>query len=245
MCSVPEHNDIELRVARSDGSNDHLLAPCELARLHVPCGLVSGRKAILASGLQITKEIRWVLDAINVADGAVKELISGSAGVGGLHGRPTVSCLISIELEPENRSQLWMVPSCRRTNPLFQRSLGLRPVAGNDSGRKGDRRVGAQRECAYLDRAGRKTAEAEQVATGETPDGGIAPGPAGKLLVRSRGSDLALMNADGSQRALLRPNLSTTCPCRLAPIATWYSIRLRKINYVSCELTRTAPTPYK
>jgi hypothetical protein len=54
---------------------------------------------------------------------------------------------------------------------------------------------------------GGKAAQAKQITTGETPDDGIAPGPAGKLLVRSRGSDLALMNADGSQRALLRPNL--------------------------------------
>jgi Tol biopolymer transport system component len=52
-----------------------------------------------------------------------------------------------------------------------------------------------------------KTGQAKEITTGETPDDGIAPGPNGKLLVRSRGSDLFLMNADGSQRDQPRPGL--------------------------------------
>lgn len=52
-----------------------------------------------------------------------------------------------------------------------------------------------------------KTAQAKEITTRETPDDGIAPGPNGKLLVRSRGSDLFLMNADGSQRDQPRPGL--------------------------------------
>ena len=35
----------------------------------------------------------------------------------------------------------------------------------------------------------------------------MAPGPSGKLLVHSRGSDLVMMNADGGQRTLLRPDI--------------------------------------
>jgi len=54
---------------------------------------------------------------------------------------------------------------------------------------------------------GGQAAQAREVTSAETPDIGVAPGPGGKLLVRSRGSDLYLMNADGSQRTLVRQNL--------------------------------------
>ena len=210
MRGVPEHNNTELRVASSDGSNDHLLATLpNWPNFMFGAAWSPDGKTILASGLQMTKEIKWVLDAINVADGAVKELISGSAGL----GRPAWSpggnsFLISIELEPENRSQLWMVsyPAGERTrfsNDLSDYAPSLEMT------QDGKVIVALEHsESAHIWIApGGKTAEAKQVTTGETPDDGIAPGPAGKLLVRSRGSDLALMNADGSQRALLRPNL--------------------------------------
>jgi len=49
--------------------------------------------------------------------------------------------------------------------------------------------------------------QAVQITTGQAPDTGVAPGLNGKLLVRSRGNELYLMNADGSERTLLRPNL--------------------------------------
>jgi Tol biopolymer transport system component len=52
-----------------------------------------------------------------------------------------------------------------------------------------------------------KSEQAKQITSGETPDDAVAAGPAGRLLVRSRGSDVALMNEDGSQRTIVRPDL--------------------------------------
>ena len=210
MRGVPEHNNVELRIANADGSNDHLLATLpDWPGFMFGAAWSPDGKTILASGLHMAKEIRWVLDAINVADGSVKELISGSAGLGRPAWSPDGnSFLISIELQPENRSQLWMVsyPAGGRTrfsNDLSDYAPSLEMT------QDGKVIVALEHsESAHIWIApGGKTAGAKQVTTGETPDDGIAPGPAGKLLVRSRGSDLALMNADGSQRALLRPNL--------------------------------------
>jgi serine/threonine protein kinase len=210
MRGVPERTTVEVRVANVDGSNDHLLA----ALPDWP-GFMNGvawspdGKTILASGLQMAKEIKWVLNAINVADGAVKELISGSAGLGRPAWSPDGnSFLISIELQPENRSQLWMVsyPAGERTrfsNDLSDYGPSLEMT---QDGKMLVALEHSESAHIWIAPAG-KTAQAKQITTGGTPDDGIAPGPAGKLLVRSRGSDLALMNNDGSQRALLRPNL--------------------------------------
>ena len=210
MRGVPERNTVEVRVANADGGNDHLLAALsDWPGFMFGAAWSPDGKTILASGLQMAKEIKWVLTAINVADGTMKELISGAAGLGRPAWSPDGnSFLISIELQPENRSQLWMVsyPGGERTrfsNDLSDYGTSLEMT------QDGKMLVGLEHsESAHIWIApAGKTANAKQITTGETPDDGIAPGPAGKLLVRSRGSDLALMNADGSERALLRPNL--------------------------------------
>jgi eukaryotic-like serine/threonine-protein kinase len=210
MRGVPEHNNVEVRVANVDGSNDHLLAvlPNWPGFMYGASWSPDG-KTILAPGLHRAKENMWVLTAINAADGAVKDLISGSAKLGRPAWSPDGnSFLIPIELQPDNRTQLWMVsyPGGARTrfsNDLadYGQSLEMTQDGKMLVSLEGNR-------SAHIWIApGGKAAQARQITTGETPDDGIAPGPAGKLLVRSRGSDLALMNADGSQRALLRPNL--------------------------------------
>jgi hypothetical protein len=55
------------------------------------------------------------------------------------------------------------------------------------------------------------------------------------LLVRSRGSDLALMNADGSQRALLRPDLRnyismSSCGARYLVFDSFENNKLRLLR---------------
>jgi eukaryotic-like serine/threonine-protein kinase len=210
MRGVPEHNNVELRVANTDGSNDHLLA----ALPDWPGFMYGGAwspdgKTILAPGLQMAKEIKWVLSVVNVADGGVKELISGAGQVGRPAWLPDGnSFLISLGLIPENRAQLFLVsyPSgekSRFTNDLSDYGQSLEMTL---DGKMLMALAGSESAHIWIAPGG-QTAQAKQITTGETPDDGIAPGPAGKLLVRSRGSDLALMNSDGSQRALLRPNL--------------------------------------
>jgi len=210
MRGVPERNNVEVRFANVDGSNDHLLASLpDWPGFMFGAAWSPDGKTILASGLQIGKETKWVLTAINVPDGAMKGLISGSAELGRPAWSPDGnSFLIPIQLELENRSQFWMVsyPAGERTrfsNDLADYGQSLEVT------QDGKMLVALQHsESAHIWIApAGKSAQAKQITTGETPDDGIAPGPAGKLLVRSRGSDLALMNDDGSQRALLRPNL--------------------------------------
>jgi dipeptidyl aminopeptidase/acylaminoacyl peptidase len=54
---------------------------------------------------------------------------------------------------------------------------------------------------------GGQAERAKQITFGETPDSGIAVGPVGKMLVRSRVTDIALMNADGSERTAPLPDM--------------------------------------
>jgi serine/threonine protein kinase/WD40 repeat protein len=210
MRGVPERNDVELRVANTDGSNDHLLAalPNWPSFMYGAAWSPDG-KTILAPGLQMGKETKWTVTGINVSDGGLNVMISREDQVGRPAWLPEGnSFLISMSLAPENRSQLFLVsyPSgekSRFTNDLSNYGQTLEMT------QDGKMLVALDsNESAHIWLApGGKTARAKQITTGETPDDGVAPGPTGKFLVRSRGTDLSLMDADGSQRALLRPNL--------------------------------------
>src|SRR5271156_2518643 len=72
MRGVPERNNVEVRFANVDGSNDHLLASLpDWPGFMFGAAWSPDGKTILASGLQIGKETKWVLTAINVPDGAM------------------------------------------------------------------------------------------------------------------------------------------------------------------------------
>jgi eukaryotic-like serine/threonine-protein kinase len=210
MRGVPEHKNVELRVANADGSSDHLLAA-----LPVWPGFIFGGawspdgKTILAPGLQMGKELRWVLTIVNVADGSLKDLVFGTEQTGRPAWLPDGSSfLIPVGLIPENRAQLFLIsfPSGERTRVSNDLSDYGHALEMTQDGKMLVALEGSESAHIWIAPAG-KAAQARQITSGETPDDGIAPGPAGKLLVRSRGSDLQLMNADGSQRTLLRPNL--------------------------------------
>lgn len=210
MRGVPEHNSVELREANADGGGDHLLATLPdwpgfmFGAVWSPDG-----KTILAPGLEYGKETKWVMTTVNAADGSAKDIFSGPEQVGRPAWLPDGnSFLVSLNLVPENRGQLFVVSypggeKTRFSNDLLDYSQTLEITQDGKMLVALDR---TRNSHIWIVPEG-KTAQAKEITTGETPDDGIAPGPNGKLLVRSRGSDLDLMNPDGSQRDQPRPGL--------------------------------------
>ena len=210
MRGVPEHSSVELRVANTDGSNDHLLVALpDWPGFMFGAAWSPDGKTILAPGLHTGKKTEWAVTIVNVADGAMKDLTYGAEQPGRPAWLPDgKSFLIPLGLVPENRAQLFLVSfpsgeSTRVSNDLSDYGHALEIT------QDGKMLVALEaNQSAHIWIApGGKAAQARQITSGETPDDGVAPGPAGKLLVRSRGSDLQLMNPDGTQRSLLRPNL--------------------------------------
>ena len=209
MRGVVEPLTVEIRVANVDGSGDRLLA-ARPAYMQMNGAVWSpDGKTIAAPVLQLGKEIKWALTAINVADGSVREIFSGPEWLGTPAWLPDGnSLLIPMALMPENRAQLWVIsyPSGEKrrfTNDLsnYGEKLGM-----TQDGQKLVAMENRQSSHIWTLPQG-QVAQAKQITAGETPDGAVEPGLGGKLLVRSRGSDLFLMNADGSQRTLLRPDI--------------------------------------
>jgi len=213
MRGVPSKNTIELRVASADGTGDHLLAniPGWPAFMYGAAWSPDG-KTILAPWLVFGKDVeaRWFLGAINVADGSLKDLLSGPDP----YGRPAWlpdgnSYLVSIRPSRALNSQLWAVSypdgqKHRFSNDLLDYGTSLELT------RDGQNLVAVEStETSHIwVLPDGRTNEAKQITSGETPDDGVAPGPAGKLLVRSHGSEMALMNPDGSGRSVVIPSLT-------------------------------------
>ena len=210
MRGVPEHVNMEIRVANADGSGDHVLATLmDFPSFMFGTSWSPDGKTILASGLQTGKETHWVLDAINVSDGSVKNVISGAAFL----GRPAwlpggESILVPMQLLPEERLQVSVVSYPSGEKRRFSNDLS-NYGANLELTRDAQMLVALNNEedsHIWILPQG-QTAQAKQVTSGETADGAVAAGPAGKLLVRSRGSEVVLMNADGTERTVVRPNL--------------------------------------
>ena len=210
MRGVPERSVIEIRIAHLDGSGERLLAALPaIVRFFYGVAWSPNGKTILAPSLQTGKETKWVIDAINVSDGAVKEVYSGPQYVGRPAWLPDGdSFLAPIGVPRERRSQLWRFsyPSGEKqrfTNDLS--SYGVDIELTHD-GQMLVARESRLNSHIWIVPQG-QTAQARQITFGESPDSGVAPGPGGKILVRSRDSDVFLLNGDGSQRTLLRPEI--------------------------------------
>ncbi len=208
MRGVPDHDQIEIHISDSTGSNDRTLAtldakPLPFAMLGVswsPDG-----KTILAPTLNTKQGVRWQIVAINVSGGAVKEIVSQSDGVGLPAWLPDGnSFLLPMAMRNEDRFQLFVVSypggeTSRMTNDLSD----YRP------------QISITRDGQYLVALGRRrdahiwaapqgqTAQARQLTSGDSSDESPRSGPSGKIIFRSHGNDIYSMNADGSQRAPL------------------------------------------
>jgi serine/threonine protein kinase len=238
MRGVPERNTIEVRLANADGSNERLL----VALAEWPINMFGvawspDGKTILAPALRRGKEITWGLHAVNAADGAVRTLFSGNALIGKPAWLPDGnSFLVPIALVPENRTQLWQVsyPSGERhrfTNDLSDYSFSV------DLTQNGQMLVALEhRDTSHIFIApSGKTSQAKQITFGETADLGVAPGPDGKLLVRSHESDLEVMSSDGSQRSRVRQDLrnygrASTCGDRYLLFDSYEENKIRLIR---------------
>jgi Tol biopolymer transport system component/predicted Ser/Thr protein kinase len=218
---IPEHDAIEVRIAQADGTGERLLTTLDSSNAGFNPGATwsPDGKTIVIPRLQSGKTVGWLLNAVNVADGKVRILDSLE---GRVVGRPVWmpdgnALVASIGEGTQGRSQLWSTdyPSGemhRFSNDLADYAPDLdgtrdgKVLAGIQSTRVADVWIAPSGEAA----------QARQLTSGGTTYDLVAPGPAGKLLLRSGNGDLWLMNADGGQPTLTVPqahNLSAASSC--------------------------------
>jgi eukaryotic-like serine/threonine-protein kinase len=205
---VPDRVVTEMHIANVDGNGDRVLVTLPSPAFNLTGAAWSpDGKSIAVPWFQLGKENRWVLSAIQVADGSSRELYSGSDPVGRPAWLPDGRALVvPFGLFRELRQQLMTVdyPGGERrrfTNDLTNYGFNI------DLTRDGQMLVTIEnRQIAHIWVLPQgQTAQARQITSGEAADTAVAPGPEGKLIVRTHVSDLVLVNADGSRRTPLLP----------------------------------------
>ena len=208
---IAARNTVGIQIANVDGNDERLLAEIPSTLFYGVAWSPNG-KTIVGPSSPRTKGKRFVLNAINVADGQIRELYSSWGTIGRPAWMSDGKSLV-LPMEPPNQelptpgaTQLWSMSfpegkTRRLTNDLA------------DYGKIVDVTRDGQMLAAIESRVVSHiwvlpqgdTARAKQITSGETPDTGVSPGPGGKLLVRSGNGKMQLINSDGSQRMPIRP----------------------------------------
>ena len=208
----------EVRIANADGSADRLLASLPAGPFEYGAAWSPDGKTVAASAVELDKQIRWVLSVIRVADGQRSELYSSSLEIGRPVWMPDgESLIVSMGVQSANLTQLWIVsyPGGERrrfTNDLAD--YGVLIDVSHDG--KALAAIQQARISHIWIAPEGQTTQAKQITSGQVQDLGVTSGPNEKLLVRTRGTDLVLMNSDGSQNTPLLPdayNVGSTSSC--------------------------------
>jgi DNA-binding winged helix-turn-helix (wHTH) protein/WD40 repeat protein len=202
---IQPRNDIELKIANADGSDDHLLA-----RIHDGSGFLfqpgpnwspDGR-TIAVPVLSTNQHQQWVLEMVSVAEGSIRELYSSAQAIGRPVWLPGGNALMFPQLDVANRSQLWTISfpagkAKRFTNGLSDYGTDL------DMTSDGSTLVAVVRAAisnVWIAPATDPSA-IQQVTSDAQPMIEIAEASDGKLLTVGGDGGLWVMHTDGSQRA--------------------------------------------
>ena len=211
---VPDRSVIEVWIAQADGTGERLVAT-----LPAYAGFIFGAtwspdgNTLAASTLGAGSDASWLLNAINVADGRVRTLFSGGGrGIGRAVWMSDGNSLVAAVGETTlGRGQLQSIDYPKGELHRFTNDLSDY-TAALDVTHDGKTLAAIQRIRVFniWTAPAADSSQARQVTSGERPYTLIAPGPSGKVLATGANGDVWLMNADGSQAAVLIPDAHNT-----------------------------------
>ena len=211
---VPDRSVIEVWTTQADGTGERLVAT-----LPAYAGFIFGAtwspdgNTLAASTLGVGSDASWLLNAITVADGRVRTLFSGDGrGIGRAVWMPDGNSLIAAVGESTlGRGQLQSIDYPKGDLHRFTNDLSDY-TAALDVTHDGKTLAAIQRTRVFniWTAPAADSSQARQLTSGERPYNLIAPGPSGKVLATSTNGDVWIMNADGSQAAVLIPDAHNT-----------------------------------
>jgi hypothetical protein len=202
---VQPRNDIELKIANADGTEERLLTT-----IHDGSGFLfqpgpnwspDGR-TIAVPVLIANQRLRWVLDIVFVADGSIREFYSSREDLGRSVWLPGGAALVFPRLdETAHRFQLWTVSFPEgRAQPLTHDLSNY----GTDLDMTRDGRTFATTAAATISHIWIASAanlpQSQQVTSDALSMIEISEASDGNLLARGGDGALWMMHTDGSQR---------------------------------------------
>jgi eukaryotic-like serine/threonine-protein kinase len=198
---------VQVCIANSDGSGDRLLASLPPGPFYAGAAWSPDGKTLVSSAVQLGKQIEFVLAAIQVADGQLSNLYSTNEETGRPVWMPDGdSLIVPMGSITADSRQLWIVSFPAGARRRFTNDLANygRLIDITHDG-KTLAAIQESRISHIWTASQGQAAPANQITSGEAQDLRVSSGPNRKLLVRTHGTNLALINPDGSQRTPLLP----------------------------------------
>jgi DNA-binding winged helix-turn-helix (wHTH) protein len=200
---LPDRNTLEVRIANADGTGDRLLAsiPDGVADFQPgPAWSPDGRTIAVPVMLRREK-VRWVLEAVSVADRSVRELYACSHETGRALWLPHRDAILMMIREQTGRGQLWAISypqgkAVRLTNDLENYQSDV------DATRDGKNvAVIATTQVSNIWVVPDADAlRGQQISSNAVPLTQVTAMPPGKVLAGSADGEMWLMKTDGSER---------------------------------------------
>ena len=244
--SVPARNEIELRVADSDGIAERLLVTIPQANgsLYQPGPSWSpDGKTIVVPVLQTGKEQRWLLNAVNVSTGKMRQLYSSVYDMGRPVWLAGGNTLLMPHYDPDSgREQLWTIsfpegqPS-RLTNDLSEYGTALDIVGG------GGTVAGITKNMIsnVWEITTGKPASDRQITSGNLPFSEVAYAANGKILSMSTDGRLWVLNSNSGERTLVAEEAGWMTACSSFVVFASYkggATRLLRANLDGSNATK-------
>jgi len=243
--SVPARNEIELRVADSDGIAERLLVTIPQANgsLYQPGPSWSpDGKTIVVPVLQTGKQQRWLLNAVNVSTGEMQQLYSSAYDMGRPVWLAGGNRLLMPHYDPDSgREQLWTISfpegqASRLTNDLSEYGTALDIVGG------GGTVAGITKNMisnVWEITTGEPPSD-RQITSGNLPFSDVAYAADGKILSMSTDGRLWVLNSSG-ERTLVAEEAGWMTACGSFVLFASYkggSTRLLRANLDGSNATK-------
>ncbi len=202
---IPPRNSTDVRIANSDGSGDRLLVRIENTFPGFQPGATwspDGRTVTVSLRLSVGRH-SYILDAVSVADGGVRELYSSSGAIGRALWLPEGDTLLLVMNDQNERGQLWTMsyPNAeirRITNDLTD--YDTRADLTRDA--RTMVVIAAHPTSNVWIAPATDLSQAQQITSAALPLFRVVEAPDGHLLATSMDGKLWSLEADGSRRTL-------------------------------------------
>jgi Tol biopolymer transport system component len=204
----PEATRLNVLIANADGSGEKLLkALDDWNNLLVPVSWSpDGKTVVVTFQRQKGKEALYLLEAISVTDGSIRELYRSEYGIGTSTWLPDGKGLLFVARDTQRaKEQLWFLSSPGGELRRFTNDLSRYGNLSLELTKDGTSLVAVQVNTdanVFLAPEG-DAARARQITSGQPNGFAVLWTPDGKLLTRNDASQLMMMDVAGQQSTLI------------------------------------------
>jgi DNA-binding winged helix-turn-helix (wHTH) protein/Tol biopolymer transport system component len=242
---IGDRNILEVRIANSDGTGDRLVASIPDGDSNFqpgPAWSPDGQTIVVPVMLRGEK-VRWILAAVSVANGSVRELYSYPYKIGRAVWLPPGDTLVMTIRDQTGRGQLWAIPyprgkPVRLTNDLenYQDDIDITRDGKNVVA------IATTQTSDVWIVPNADSSRGRQITSSGVALMQVAAMPLGKMLARGTDGEMWLMKTDGSERSSFTTARNAYSPAHCGGSVVFTSFHDDTIDLIHVDADGLNPT---